>query len=187
MLCNAVHHDLLSLRKSLTGESELVLKSYEALPSNCVSLSLVIYPPIMLYLRQTTIPMKSNMLFSGTLIVSGACVGLVIATGKQTELGHISTEVQEAKARTVKTPLAQQIDRFTDKLSRIVGVVCALVWCVNIPKFGSPLFSSWIEGALHYTKGAVALGVAAIPEGLPAVITLCLALGNHKSSYQFPQ
>jgi magnesium-transporting ATPase (P-type) len=65
----------------------------------------------------------------------------------------VYTDVQEAKQTVSKTPLAEQIDSFTDKLTRIVGVVCALVWCVNIPKFRSSLFKSWAEGALHYTKG----------------------------------
>lgn len=55
-----------------------------------------------------------------------------------------------------------------------------LVWLLSIPRFGAAAFSSWTAGALYHAKTAVALGVAAIPEGLPAVITLCLSLGTRR-------
>ena len=55
------------------------------------------------------------------------------------------------------------------------------MWCINIPRFTAPaLGGTFFKGALHYAKVAVALGVAAIPEGLPAVITLCLSLGTRR-------
>ena len=65
-------------------------------------------------------------------------------------------------------------------MTKIIGGICLAVWVISIPKFSDPTFKNKLEGAIYYAKVAVALGVAAIPEGLPAVITLCLSLGTRR-------
>jgi Ca2+-transporting ATPase len=128
---------------------------------------------------------QRGMVFAGTTVVSGGGLALVVATGTSTEFGTIQSGVMEAKkdAHDQKTPLAKQLDDFGGQLTGLIGGVCALVWLASVPKMfarDNTVFANPLEGMVYYAKVAVALGVAAIPEGLPAVITLCLSLGTRR-------
>lgn len=125
---------------------------------------------------------KRGMLFSGTCITQGSGTAIITATGIHTEFGVVQQGVLSAKSEqpNIKTPLAIRLDEFGETLTVIIGVICLAVWIVSIPKMNDPTFANFWEGAIYYAKVAVALGVAAIPEGLPAVITLCLSLGTRR-------
>ena len=121
---------------------------------------------------------KVNMLFAGTTIANGICKALVVRTGMSTEIGKIQRAVMDAKEDEEKTPLGQKIDEFGEWLGKGIMWICVVVWVMNFRHFTDPEFGGFFRGCIYYLKVAVALGVAAIPEGLPAVITLCLSLGT---------
>lgn len=120
------------------------------------------------------------MLFSSTTITNGTAVGIVSYTGMDSAIGTVWKEVCEAKEEEEDTPLKKKIDHFGEMLANVIFVICFLVWAMNFNKFWDPIHGSAVKGCIYYFKIAVALAVAAIPEGLPAVITTCLALGTRK-------
>jgi magnesium-transporting ATPase (P-type) len=110
---------------------------------------------------------RASMAYSGTLVASGQGAGLVVATGAATELGRISAMVGDVESLT--TPLLRQMDAFA---RRLTIVILALAACVCV--FAVMARGYEIEQAF---MAAVGVAVAAIPEGLPAVMTITLAIG----------
>merc|ERR1712223_128373 len=146
----------------LTGESVSVIKHNEPVPD-----------------PRAVNQDKKNLIFSGTNVAAGKARGVVIGTGANTAIGRIRTEMTETEE--IKTPLQQKLDEFGEQLSKVITLICIAVWAINIGHFNDPAHGgSWVKGAVYYFKIAVALAVAAIAEGLPAVITTCLALGTRR-------
>ncbi|MFA7198217.1 MAG: HAD-IC family P-type ATPase [Methanoculleus sp.] len=132
----------------LTGESSPVDKDPGVLPSG------------------TDLAERSNMAFSGTTVVNGRGQGVVVATGMETEFGRIAGLSQQVKAEP--TPLARQMDR----LGRDLGLIAIAIAVIAVA-VGLLQQREFLEMFLI----GVSLAVAVIPEGLPAVVTLTLALG----------
>lgn len=110
---------------------------------------------------------RRNLAFSGTLVTSGQGTGLVVATGTATEIGRISSLL--AKVQTLTTPLLRQLDRFGRLLTGAILAIAALTFLFGV------LIRDYNAGEMFLA--VVGLAVAAIPEGLPAIITITLAVG----------
>ena len=112
---------------------------------------------------------RSNMAFQGTVVTQGRATGLVVATGEQTQIGQIAALLLQAIDRS--TPLQRRLAAFGKRLSLVVLAICALVFGLGVAR-GEPL--------LMMALTAISLAVAAIPEALPAVVTVLLALGARR-------
>ncbi len=148
-------HQVAQLRvdeSALTGESVTVEKHTEHLPEGDHALG-----------------DRLNMAFKGTLVTHGRAEGLVVATGMHTELGRVATLLRETGARS--TPLQLRLAAFGKRLSLVVLSICALIFGIGVMR-GEPV--------LLMALTAISLAVAAIPEALPAVVTVLLALGARR-------
>lgn len=132
---------------TLTGESVPVAKDPAPLP-------------------EVALADRTGMAFSGTLVTGGRATGLVVATGAGTELGGIHRLVRTTTA--VRTPLTRKIARFSKIVTVAILALAALTFVIGVLRG---------RGAAEMLTAAVALAVGAIPEGLPAVVTITLALG----------
>jgi P-type Ca2+ transporter type 2C len=136
---------------ALTGESNAVDKIIDSLKTEDLSIG-----------------DKKNMAFKGTFVTYGRGTGVVIATGMQTELGRIAKMLQEDETLT---PLQQRMISFGKKLSVMVLLLCILFF-----------IAGWLRGEdiSKMILTSISLAVAAIPEALPAVITISLALAARR-------
>ncbi len=139
---------------SLTGESHPVDKSPAALEED-----------------ELPVGDRRNLAFRGTFVARGRAEGVVVATGMATELGRIAELLEREEG--VRTPLQRRLDRFGRYLALAVLGICAVVFAAGLLQGQPPLL-------MFLT--AVSLAVAAIPEALPAVVTVSLALGARKLS-----
>lgn len=134
---------------ALTGESVPVEKHTAPMPNN-----------------QLALGDRKNLVYSGTVVTYGRGTAVVVATGMQTEFGKITGMLQTVE--TGQTPLQENLDRMGKSLAKAVLVIVALIVVMGLVR-GQPFIEMFIFG--------IALAVAAVPEALPAVVTISLALG----------
>ena len=119
--------------------------------------------------QDASLPERTNMLFAGTACLYGRAMAIVVATGMQTEFGKIAASLEGIKEE--KTPLQVSVDNLGKWLGILTLTICLLVGILGILR-GYPILKMFIW--------AIALAVAVVPEALPAVITICLALGTRR-------
>src|SRR5208337_189341 len=117
--------------------------------------------------EKATVGDREGMAFSGTLVSSGRGTGVVVATGSDTELGRINQLMAAVSA--LDTPLLRQIKKFGYTITAVLGVVCVVVFA----------YGRWFRGMpfVSIFQAVVSIAVSVIPEGLPALITVTLAIG----------
>ncbi len=117
--------------------------------------------------ERATVGDREGMAFSGTLVASGRGTGVVVATGDNTELGRINQMMAAVSA--LETPLLRQIKKFGYAITAVIGVVSVIVFA----------FGRWVREMpfVDIFQAVVSIAVSVIPEGLPALITVTLAIG----------
>jgi magnesium-transporting ATPase (P-type) len=141
-------HDFRVDESTLTGESESVAKRPDPLP------------------HSTVLADRRNIAYAGTLVTRGTAQAIVVATADATEVGKISQMISSTSE--VQTPLTRKIASFSRLLLWLILAVAAITFVVGVAR-GHPVVDMF--------KAAVALAVGAVPEGLPAAVTIMLAVG----------
>src|SRR5262249_42121687 len=110
---------------------------------------------------------RGNMAFASTMVVSGRATGVVVATGSETELGRINQLLAEVSS--LETPLLRQIKKFGYTITAVIAVVTVLIFA----------YGKWVMGMdfVDLFQAVVGTAVSTIPEGLPTLITVTLAIG----------
>ncbi len=166
--CRLIEAVSLKIEESaLTGES---------VPANKITETLGLQP------GTDDIPLgdRKNMCYMGSSVAYGRGVAVVVATGMQTEMGKIADAI--TKAEDEQTPLQVKLAELSVILTKAVVAVCAIVFLVSIFQKGGLAFFSDLDLVLDTFMVAVSLAVAAIPEGLVAVVTIALSIGVTKMS-----
>ncbi len=144
---------------ALTGESEPVEKDTRFVGN-----------------AETPLGDRKNMAHKGTAVTYGRGSMVVVATGMNTELGHIAEMLQTVEAEP--TPLQKRLDRLGKTLAAVVLVIVGIIFLVGLARRPEDReFSEYVQELLLTT---VAMAVAAVPEGLPAVVTIALSLGAQR-------
>ena len=136
---------------ALTGESVPVEKSIQPLPED------------------TPLAERINMSYAGSFVTFGQGTGIVIATGNTTEVGKISQAME--RRVSLSTPLTRKFEKFSRTLLYVILTLATLTFAIGLGQG-----ESWV----YMFEAAVALAVSAIPEGLPAVVTITLAIGVNR-------
>ncbi len=123
---------------------------------------------------------RKNMCYMGSTVVYGRGRAVVVATGMDTEMGKIADAIAQAKDEL--TPLQVKLNELSGILTKLVIGICAVVFVVGVIQHGGLAFFSNLSEVLNTFMVAVSLAVAAIPEGLVAVVTIALSIGVTKMS-----
>ncbi|HKJ85608.1 MAG TPA: calcium-translocating P-type ATPase, SERCA-type [Spirochaetia bacterium] len=131
---------------------------------------------------------RANMAYKGTSIAYGRGTGVVVATGMQTEMGRIADMIQSYEDE--ETPLQRRLSQLGKWLGIISLGICGLIFVYGVIRDTDPLLifgeglgaylSQYQDNVVELFMTAVSLAIAAVPEGLPAVVTICLALGMQR-------
>ncbi len=145
---------------SLTGESLPVTKNIDVI------------------VKQVSLGDQKNMVFAGTFVTQGTAEGVVVETAQNTELGKIATLVNEVESE--ETPMQRKLDELGKKLGLLILAICAIVFVIVLFLVDEARDKESVARVIFAFTAAVALAVAAIPEGLAFVVRISLALGARR-------